>query len=291
MWTRKELKQRGMHCFRLNYWKTVFIALIASVLVAGFENAAAAGGGLTFNFTPGSSQVQENWPDEAGIEPEANDIVPEAFSADPDSPQESMDELPEEISGFMNEDSGPDTAVLIMIAAAVLIVFLVILAVAILICVFLVYPLEVGTKRYFVTNLHMPAEVKEVAFGYDHGYKNIVKTLFFRDLYTFLWCLLFIVPGIIKSYEYRMIPYILAEHPETPVKEAFAQSRALMQGNKWRAFILDLSFIGWDILSLLTLGLLDIFYVAPYRSMTNAALYEALVYGNRQEETTVWTES
>ena len=289
MWTRKELKQRGMQCFRLNYWKTVLIALIASVLVGGFESAAATGGGLTISLPSGSHQAQESGTEVSESAPEADDADPEALS--PDSPQGSIDELPEEISSFRDEESGPDMAAVIIIAAVGLTVFLVMLAVAILICVFLVYPLEVGTKRYFVTNLHMPAEVKEVAFGYDHGYKNIVKTLFFRDLYTFLWCLLFIAPGIIKSYEYRMIPYILAEHPETSRQEAFAQSRALMKGHKWKAFILDLSFIGWDILSVFTLGLLDIFYVAPYRSMTNAALYEALVYGNRQEETKVWTES
>jgi uncharacterized membrane protein len=76
-----------------------------------------------------------------------------------------------------------------------------------------------------------------------------------------------------------MIPYILADHPELTSKEVFAKSKEMMKGQKWHAFVLDLSFIGWGILSLFTLGLLGTFYVTPYRNMTNAALYEKLEYG------------
>ena len=84
---------------------------------------------------------------------------------------------------------------------------------------------------------------------------------------------------------------LLSEDPAMSYQEAFAQSKVLMTGNKWKAFVLDLSFLGWDLLSLLTLGILGTFYVGPYRHMTNAALYEALQYGNGQEESVVWTES
>ena len=73
-----------------------------------------------------------------------------------------------------------------------------------------------------------------------------------------------------------MVPYILADHPEMSGKEVITLSRQMMNGSKWRAFVLDLSFIGWDILSLLTLGLLGIFYVSPYKCSTNAELYHAL---------------
>ena len=73
-----------------------------------------------------------------------------------------------------------------------------------------------------------------------------------------------------------MIPYILADNPEMSKDEAFALSKKMMDGQKWNAFVLDLSFIGWELLSVLTCGLLSIFYVDPYRAATNAALYEAL---------------
>ena len=80
-----------------------------------------------------------------------------------------------------------------------------------------------------------------------------------------------------------MMPYILAEDPDMPTKEVFAMSREMMRGQKWKAFVLDLSFLGWGILSLLTLGIVGIFYVNPYRNMTNAALYERLRYGEEQK--------
>ena len=82
--------------------------------------------------------------------------------------------------------------------------------------------------------------------GFRSGhYGNIVLTMFLRDLYIVLWTLLFIVPGIVKSYEYMMVPYILAENPGMDQKEVFQISREMMNGQKWNAFVLDLSFIGW----------------------------------------------
>ena len=100
--------------------------------------------------------------------------------------------------------------------------------------------------------------------------------MFLRNLFTFLWSLLFIIPGIIKFYEYRMIPYILAENPTLSYKEAFELSKKMMYGQKWKTFVLDLSFIGWYILSLLTFGLLIIFWIAPYMRATNVELYVCL---------------
>lgn len=80
-----------------------------------------------------------------------------------------------------------------------------------------------------------------------------VWTLFLMKLYTFLWSLLLIIPGIVKSYEYRMVPYLLADCPDLSTEDAFRISREMMDGEKMNAFILDLSFIGWKILSSITL--------------------------------------
>ena len=81
---------------------------------------------------------------------------------------------------------------------------------------------------------------------------------FFMDLYTTLWSLLFVIPGIIKVYSYAMTPYIMAEHPELTANEAITRSREIMDGNKWRLFCLGFSFIGWSLLcalpALLALG-------------------------------------
>ena len=91
-----------------------------------------------------------------------------------------------------------------------------------------------------------------------------------------LWLLLFIIPGIVKIYEYRMIPYLLADNPDMSKQEAFRMSKAMMKGNKWRAFVLDLSFILWDILGVITLGIVSVLWVDPYKQQTDAALYNAL---------------
>ena len=137
-------------------------------------------------------------------------------------------------------------------------------------------PLEIGQDRFFHRNLEEKAEVKEVCYAFDRGYKNSVKVMFFRDLYTILWTILFIIPGIVKAYEYRMIPYLLADNPDMDKAEAFKRSKEMMKGNKWRSFVLDLSFILWGILGAITFGIVNVLWVDPYKQLTDAALYNAL---------------
>ena len=157
---------------------------------------------------------------------------------------------------------------------------LVILLLAFAIKIFALNVLVVGCKGFFSQSMTGEPEFGILGNGFTRNYWNCVKTCFLRDLFVGLWSLLFVIPGIVKSYEYRMVPYLLAEHPEMSSSEVFAQSKQMMNGNKWAAFVLDLSFIGWYILSGLTLGILAIFYVSPYVNATHAALYEALCYAN-----------
>ena len=120
---------------------------------------------------------------------------------------------------------------------------------------------------------------------YNYGFANAIGVIMFlRGLFTALWSLLFIIPGIVKSYEYMMIPYLLAEHPEMTRQEAFAESKRMMDGNKWNAFVLDLSFIGWTLLGICTVGILLVFYVEPYIYLTHAELYHALKNNNKSVE-------
>ena len=91
-------------------------------------------------------------------------------------------------------------------------------------------------------------------------------------LYTFLWSLLFIIPGIVKSYSYAMTPYILLDRPELSATDAIKESEKMMNGHKMELFILDLSFIGWILLSMLTCGIL-VLYVEPYMMATKSAFY------------------
>lgn len=142
--------------------------------------------------------------------------------------------------------------------------------------IFLFAPLEIGGRSFYIFNREENASLKNLTKGFTVNYLNVVKTMFLRDLFTWLWSLLFIIPGIVKSYEYRLIPYILAENPQMDHKEAFRLSKEMMMGEKWKTFVLDLSFLGWGILSCFTFGILSVFFVSPYVDNTNAELYAAL---------------
>lgn len=150
------------------------------------------------------------------------------------------------------------------------------IVIAILGKVILVNPFAVGAYKFYINAIRGNGNVSDLGSGFDESYKRNAKTMFFYDLYLILWSILFIIPGIIKSYEYRMIPYILADNPQISMQEAFKESKEMMKGNKWRSFVLDLSFILWDFLSGITFGIVDVFWVGPYRELTYAALYEAL---------------
>ena len=98
-------------------------------------------------------------------------------------------------------------------------------------------------------------------------------TALLQAVYTFLWSLLLVIPGIVKSYSYAMTNYILLDEPELRYDAAIEKSMKLMAGNKMKLFLLDLSFIGWALLCVLTFGI-GVFWLKPYVSTAHAAFYE-----------------
>lgn len=147
----------------------------------------------------------------------------------------------------------------------------------ILLDVFLFQMLLVGACRFYVENRDYKAPVSKLLFGFQSGfYGNSVLVMFMKNLFVALWTLLFVIPGIVMSYAYRMVPYILAEQPDIDYREALRISKEMMYGQKWEAFFLDLSFIGWLILGAVTCGIAGIFYVKPYVDATNVELYVTL---------------
>ena len=134
--------------------------------------------------------------------------------------------------------------------------------------------LKMGGYRFFILNQTAQPGIGTLLDGFRSGhYVNIVLTMFLRDLFTALWSLILVVPGIVKHYEYLMVPYIIAENPAMDYKEAFQISKQMMDGEKMEAFIMDLSFLGWYLLSAVTCGLLAIFYVNPYVQASFAEMY------------------
>ncbi len=109
----------------------------------------------------------------------------------------------------------------------------------------------------------------------DNLVEKIILSLY-KALMVFLWSLLFIIPGIIKAYAYYAAEYIAAEHPDYSFKKCLTESERLMKGHKWEFFVLQLSFIGWMILSIFTFGILYL-WIAPYMLATQTEYFIALM--------------
>lgn len=135
--------------------------------------------------------------------------------------------------------------------------------------------IQLGFATYLLKLHHRQETRFDDLFSQFHRFGQGFAQKFLVGLYTFLWALLFIIPGIVKSYSYAMTPYIMAEHPELTAREAITRSRELMNGHKAELFMLDLSFIGWGLLSILTLGI-GMLWLDPYNSAARAAFYREI---------------
>lgn len=154
------------------------------------------------------------------------------------------------------------------------VVILVISILSMLFSFFVGLPLKVGRSRFFMENLYYKdTGATRILFLYRQGYiikPCIIMTIFSAMLFVSGLTVIFYFP---IYYMYKQVPYILAENPTVGIKQAFKLSRQMMKGYKWRAFLLDLSFAGWHILSILSLGAVGIFYTNSYTSAANAKLY------------------
>jgi uncharacterized membrane protein len=142
----------------------------------------------------------------------------------------------------------------------------------------LVYPPVMVGHNAFSLRIYR-GQTATVRGMFENGFSNYgrhIGGMLWMELFIFLWSLLFIIPGIIKYYAYFMTPYILAECPNVPATEALRLSMRMTQGYKGDIFVMQLSFLGWGILSALTFGILGLVYVGPYYSASMAGMYDAL---------------
>ncbi len=134
-------------------------------------------------------------------------------------------------------------------------------------------PLTVGSLRYFKQAAEGEVRMGNIGYAFHkERYWAIVLTMLWRGFLNFLWFLLLIIPGIVKSYAYSQVPYILGDNPNIGYNRAVELSKQMTQGHKFRMFVLDLSFIGWILLGLLALGI-GVLFVQPYINATKAELY------------------
>lgn len=247
MWTREELKNNAKEALKRNYWKAVLVSLLLLMLGEGINP-------VTFmsSSNNNSSDNVHTYAVEAKDFQELNEVMD----------FQELEEL--------------DKVVLSATVVAFVVIFVIIIIVLLAFEIFIGNLLVVGSQRFMLKCVAGKGDIAELGYSFDHSYLNCVKTMAFRDLHVFLWALLFIIPGVYKKYQYYMVEYILAENPDMPYKEVLELSKNMMEGQKWNAFVLDLSFILWHMLSMITCGILEIMYVRPYKIMTRASLYRTL---------------
>ncbi|MEG1992939.1 MAG: DUF975 family protein [Acetivibrio sp.] len=147
--------------------------------------------------------------------------------------------------------------------------------ISLLFSVFIVAPLAVGMNGFFMRSREYDVSSGKIfSFFSNKNYGNIIITMFLKSIFQYLWTLLLIIPGIIKGFEYYFIPYILAENPALDNKRIFELSKRMTDGIKFKIFVLQLSFFGWNLLGMLACCV-GTYFVAPYISATFAELYAA----------------
>lgn len=243
---RRELKRRAREGLRSDYWKV----FLASLLVFILGGSSGGGDGLSV-----ISRVMDVW----------NKVQQKIAHG----------EIPQRASEFLG-GSLLNRRVVLMFTLVLLVAFTTALA-SVLWGILVGNPMQVGCCRYFLERkMGIQPGIGRVFLAFQGGhYFNGMKVMLLRSLSVFLWGLLLIVPGIVKSYEYAMIPYLLAEEPLMKWKEAAEKSRILMNGHKMELFILEYSFVGWYLLGACLCGI-GMFFVLPYEYATVMEFYAEL---------------
>lgn len=258
-WNREELKKRSRAVLHTHYWRIVFITVLLSLL---FDSGSIVSGTIH----PFFNKINQS-----------TGTLQETSAEERIFPYKQMESWLQKVKNiFEREKSYRGIAFLGIVIMALVVLTIILSITGILIEIFIINPIYVGAMRFYIRSFDTTPRFKEIFHAFENRYKNVVGIMLLRDLYTILWALLFIIPGIVKSYEYSMVPYLLAESPGMKANEAFAISRQMMDGQKWKAFVLDLSFLGWEILSVMTFGILGFFFVTPYNKLTSVALYRRL---------------
>lgn len=282
MWNRKELKTKAKQVVKKNYWTAIVVCFIIALLTGEFgtsliirqtddqeklEYVTQNDNKIFKDIQIGGINIRKEL-DNVEILNETQQKVMETTEATLDVATKSQKyilKIWDSINLFSQKLTIEGIAILIL--ALIAIMYAIIIA----------NPLAVGIRMYFLKARNgSETKIGSILEVFKRGsWKNVVKVMFLKDLYNVLWYLT-IIGGFIKTYEYRMIPYILAENPNIETKEAFARTKQMMKGNKWKTFVLDLSFFLWGLASVMTFGLVNIFYTNPYRMATVAELYITL---------------
>ena len=316
MWKRKELKEKAKKTLKKNYWTIIIVCFIMAICTGeyGLSSVSVERNFESADITS-EIQRAEEVDDSIKIEPEENEdnltetyrkALEDSINSSANSIVKTQKYVYKIVDGIAKMiENAQLEAIFLFVSAVIAFAFV----------VFVADPLIVGEKRFFIkARRNSKTKVGVIATIFKKGeWTNIAKTMLLKNIFMFGWILLILIgsaimisPGLLKSeyiegivamiivilgialvifgivmfvirsYEYRMIPYLLAENPHLKEKEIFKLTKQMMKGNKWKTFVLDLSFILWYFLSALTLGILAILYVNPYTEATKVELYSHL---------------
>ena len=289
MWKRKELKEKAKQVVKINYWTAIIVCFLLALFTGEFGTSIILIWQGEDSIDPNYVLKQENIiGDNKQAEERLNEVeeqeqkieekksefnnfqlgIIETIKANVNNlikSEKYVFRFWDAIESFGIKETGLGIALIII--AIVAIIYIILIAEA----------LRVAGRKYFLEARNTEnAKIGVMGEIFKKGnWKNVAITMLLKNIYNLLWYFT-IVGGFIKSYEYRMIPYILADNPKVNRKEAFELSKKMMKGNKWKTFVLDLSFLLWNILSFFTFGILNILYVNPYRAATVTELYITL---------------
>ena len=151
---------------------------------------------------------------------------------------------------------------------------------------FALMPLSVSVYWFFLSLIRFEGpKISDIFAIFKAGktYFKLILNTILTGIFVLLWTLLLIIPGIIKSISYSQSYYLLKDHPEYSALEAITESKKRMNGYKGKYFLLNLSFIGWGLLCILTLGI-GFLWLAPYMSASQATFYNEFIYTQDQQD-------
>lgn len=265
MWSRKELKRKAKRSIKQNYWR----AIVISFLITLFAGANAGSTQLlrqNFGMNGDAAAAVEQFQKEH-LNLDSKDLF-------------VLDAATTTVGQYLKSKYAVSIALRFvdkLMETHFSLLFLLILTglgMSFFYAVFVSNILIIGEKRFYMENrIYHETRIGKLLYLYKmKDIKNSAWIMFCRSLYQFLWSLT-IIGGIIKYFEYALIPYLLAENPEIDKKTVFTLSKDMMRGNKWRFFLLKCSFLLWGIVGIFTLGITNIFFANSYKSATETELY------------------
>lgn len=278
-------------------WGVAVLVALVGMLLAGSRVLQNSYGRITWNFRDGTAVqdfLREWLPYEAGSQDGLHDREDENRDNELDADfEEDMDEffgqgfgaeLPDAWDFHSGENWRIEWGFLCLLIVGVVLVAMLLYG------IFVGNVVGTGMRGWFLRYSRGENASFGELFASFRIYLPVVAANFLRSLYTFLWSLLFFIPGIVKSYAYSMTDYIIYENPNLSANQAITLSRELTRGAKWDLFVLDLSFLGWNLLSGLTCGILGILYVNPYYATAHAMVYDSLKASAIQSGRLTWAD-